>query len=749
MAPLRLGPESDKTITEPTVTEYQELKHYENEEQTRRLRWIDKLGRIAVVTLTLGTILVLVSLSLLAFLWFGNTSNSLWHHIMTKNWLPEAITIISEVIKAVVGFQIGLCSAMLAALLIERSEVLLPNAATISVLRSSTMGGGSILGLFWEGRQAWKNTLLWKSTLPILVAAFALIFTFSQAITVILVSDVGVRQIPGTTSSIATAFGLEYGFGANTYGLQANISSRGTTWGRKPQFYPTFAEHAEAPYVADGVSDTGMTLRAFLPFSAATDRQGISGYSGPTTVLDARVTCQVPQLTGESVTTDDNGIITLTGSFRPSKSTPRLGNLTVGWLTQGITTTAIYNEPMPFSCQVPSDSPPSQYSSQWRIGLCQLSEGGFAVGPNGTSAISGGLISEFADPSTYPTVQSSITAQENSTTIGTAYFFLNVTLGDTTNWRAVTQMTANPPNFSSHGEWLDLVYSDASLILSVTVCYSAFQTADIPVTISSTGNRTEPFPTYNLSTTLYHFDQVRKQLGQDRSTQSNQERGILNLANQRGNWLAQQGEFPPVEPYIRRAANLWGPDILGNTGNFSGVLYSSGQVCKYNSLLLNQITYLCPDVMHTWLFQEIVQKAGSVALGLQSMITVLAGLEYYDQLAQFDRLQPVDQTYFVTTNVAKSYLGFGIVVAVIALHLLLVTVLVVMFLDQTKYSMLGNTWQAISQAVTNETKEYLAVGSAMHDDQPKRRIKADGKGLRRVGVMPIPETGQIGLVAHS
>lgn len=91
-----------------------------------------------------------------------------------------------------------------------------------------------------------------------------------------------------------------------------------------------------------------------------------------------------------------------------------------------------------------------------------------------------------------------------------AYLLLNVTLGETRDWQAVTENGAAPPAFSERGEWVDLAYSNGALVLSVTLCYSAFNTADIPVHISSPQNRTEPGPTYDLDQGQFHFDDIRK-----------------------------------------------------------------------------------------------------------------------------------------------------------------------------------------------------------------------------------------------
>jgi hypothetical protein len=101
--------------------------------------------------------------------------------------------------------------------------------------------------------------------------------------------------------------------------LSINTVQSGTTWLRKPQLYPTFAEYWEPPYMVQGVSNAGLALRAFLFQAAATDRQSIQQYAGKTTILDARVTCQVPTLMGETVQANSDSLF-LNGSFAASEA---------------------------------------------------------------------------------------------------------------------------------------------------------------------------------------------------------------------------------------------------------------------------------------------------------------------------------------------------------------------------------------------------------------------------------------------
>ena len=705
--------------------------------ESEHLTWKQKTGIVAIYVLVVGNVVILLTIGLLAFLWFADIRNPTWHSLIVRNWLSRTIAIISEALKQAVGFQIGVCSAMLAALALERFEVRLEKAASVSMMRGSVLGSGAIFSLLRDQRKSWHIRGKLKTSLPILITIFALVYSFTQAVTIILVSDVGLQQLPGWPRTSLTPFGLTWNWNFTLSNRPStNTVQRSTTWLRKPQIYPTFAEYTEPPFVAKGVSDTGVTLRAFLPLAAATDRQDIHRYVGKSTVLDARVTCQVPNLQGEIIKSTTNNLY-VNGSFTASRSTPRLGNF-----TQIMTPALNYlsNISIPFSCVAPTTEAIVADSKQWRITICQLGEGG------GTSTYSGGLISEFRPLSWLPTPGSLFRIAKNSTEFGTAYLVLNVSLGSQQNWQAVTETGATPPSFSEHGEWRDLVYSGSSLVLSLTLCYSAFDTADIPVTIVSESNRTEPLPTYPLSDRRYRFDAVRKQLGQYRSRQTLAERGLLELQRQRSSWLAEGDETSPLDPVLRQFADMSGPDASGNHPNLTAIMWESSQCPSPSTFSYVVNPWICPDFMHVWLFQEIIQTGGSVAFGLQSLITVLASLAYYDQLAQFDKIENVEQTYFVTANTALRYRGFLAVAVVMAVHVILVTLVVLMFLRQTRYSMLGNTWQALAQVITDQMVDYVDMASGMSDEQVTKCMKERGEGAGRVGVDRVDDTGKIGLV---
>jgi hypothetical protein len=259
-----------------------------------------KYGKTAVTILLTGPLLILGSIGFLAFLWFANYNNPTWHAIMVHDWLTKAITICSEVIKQAINLQAGIASAMLAALALERFEVLLPSTASVAMMRSGT-GSGKVYSLAKKQLKNIKSAGWKHMALPALTTILAITLALTQIITIVLVSDASLSSIPGNSRTVQTAFGFAYSTPNYTSVPQAEVLLRGTSWIRKAFLYPTFAEYSEPPFVQDGVSDTGTTLRAFLPFQIAQDRQSVHEYTGRTTVLDSRVTCQVPFLQNETV----------------------------------------------------------------------------------------------------------------------------------------------------------------------------------------------------------------------------------------------------------------------------------------------------------------------------------------------------------------------------------------------------------------------------------------------------------------
>ena len=123
-------------------------------------------------------------------------------------------------------------------------------------------------------------------------------------------------------------------------------------------------------------------------------------------------------------------------------------------------------------------------------------------------------------------------------------------------------------------------------------------------------------------------------------------------------------------------------------------------------------------------------------------------MAYYDQLGQFDNRAPISQTQFVTADTPKGYRGFVAVATVLLVHLILMDIIVTMFMNGTRYSMLGNSWQSVSHTVTSETEAYLAIASMKVEDEIKSKMKDDGVQSLRIGIDQIDGSNRVGVVRY-
>ena len=122
----------------------------------------------------------------------------------------------------------------------------------------------------------------------------------------VLLSDLRLGQLPNLPVNRTATFDFVYtthgqalpnnvnrnyshGYYQYTRGVSYPIQPRVPTWSHNPPAFPAFAEYSEPIVSHAGVDDTGVLLRAFLPFPDAQSRETIRNYSGVAHVLDSRV----------------------------------------------------------------------------------------------------------------------------------------------------------------------------------------------------------------------------------------------------------------------------------------------------------------------------------------------------------------------------------------------------------------------------------------------------------------------------
>ncbi|KAJ9604271.1 hypothetical protein H2200_011105 [Cladophialophora chaetospira] len=737
-----------------------------------------KLGVLAACALGIGLACILASIGFLWFLWLAGDDNAIWRDILVRNWVTRAIALSSIVIRQAIAFQASVVTAMLAALALERMGVLLFNLASVSMTRNAN--GGPYLLFWWVWKAFVSHPKRWKiSWLPLLTTILVLTTTLIQLTSFSLLSDVALVTVRGNKGIKLLPTTFKYGENGTI-----PILTHGSTWSQPIQSYVSFAEyHEEAPSgLGDGIDDTGLTLRAFLPLADQQSRSMIASWEGIATVLDARVVCLRPQLIEPRVHYADEALA-ITGAFELNLSNPS----TLGFEYVPQVPGSLSKGPTSFGCILPlsaetntpnyhantADQAARSADLPWRLVICQPT--GFQ---SDTSYI---LQSQFSTSS-----QIVRTPQDANYAFGNAYLMVNVSSGLEKDWAGtISGEDANlgifrgdgtpPLAYSVHGhnnEWYDLLWSkDGLLNLSISVCYTAFDAADLYVRLESSTNHSDLSPEWNRSTQSFDYSAVRFQLGQELNgsvTYSDdlRSRNIMSLAK-RESWIPEPDYGDYVVPSNRVTQTSWITDYANMAGSLQSNAFDYGAGANYTSIMWqayampglwdSTISYSFADASLLGLVQEILQFGGSLAFVMQSIVTSLAELGYYQQLRQLNAESQVESSHYFLVSAPTRKRGIIAVTVVVAVHILTTLLLVLpVFLSLTSISALGNAWQALAQVHDDQKtkaileKAYLATdkqaekaayesGAASKEDLKKRR-----RAMKReiVGIKLSPDHSQ-------
>ncbi|ERF75021.1 hypothetical protein EPUS_08835 [Endocarpon pusillum Z07020] len=686
-----------------------------------------KLGLLSMVTLVIGTLVILASLLFVSFLWLSDVNNRTWQVVASRNWMTRCVSLTALALRTTISMQAMISTSMLAGLALERKSVLSMHLASTSAMRNINNGP---LYLAWcTSKALLKMEKPWKQIfLPsILILLFVTTF-LSQFTSTILLSDLSLTPVLGLPTS--TTLSSHFIYNTTDEYRPLNQITRGSSWLRLPAFYPAFAEYSNPETKQDpAVVDTGPILRAFLPLGEQQSRQEIGDYKGVATVLDSRVICVRPELENPKLQINSNGDSPISLALVSSISASSSAN--------GVLRDQSGIRKREYGCLV--DPPLIKTPDNGRgITLCQV------------MPIASDLPSQME---IYYGVASGLT-----------YLVLNATTSVRGKWWDLVfgsdLYEYSPVSNEINGEWIDLLFTDdGTMRISASLCYAASDTADLFIRAYSGMNRTEPLAEFDTNISKYRYDAVRNQLGQRKDGSWTHgmfsARGILQL-EPRPSWSpgthpedyvrpwrsvglsspyiswvnnAARFEYPSVADYD--PMNLWPPQVnytayLGTKN--SGVSVDDSPVSGHN------FSSIHPDPSFPALLQEILQHGGDIAHALSSLLTVLAASTYYDQLPQFNGQSEVEQTFFEPVLTPQTYRGYSFVMAVASTHLILLATILFQFLTGTKISSIGNAWQTFAQIKDPLTEELLDFNTLPSDEEVRRWMKrnADAKVSDRV-----------------
>jgi hypothetical protein len=153
------------------------------------------LGSYGIIILGISILGLLASASFISFLWCAGDNNYIWRLLALNEGMTKAVAISSMVFRTSIALQAGVATSMLSGLAIERSEILLPRLATVSMMRSSNSGP---IILAWLLRPRPRKFGGIRSLLvPGLATLLALTTLSSQFTSTALLSDISLGLVTG------------------------------------------------------------------------------------------------------------------------------------------------------------------------------------------------------------------------------------------------------------------------------------------------------------------------------------------------------------------------------------------------------------------------------------------------------------------------------------------------------------------------------------------------------------------------
>ncbi|KAH7082634.1 hypothetical protein BKA63DRAFT_501356 [Paraphoma chrysanthemicola] len=633
----------------------------------------EKLGAYNLAVLTLGTIAIALALGFLAFLWgsaaharhFG-TFPEVWYEIALADWMKSTVTLSSVLIRVATAAQLGVFAAIVAALILERVGVPTEDLPLISMIRCLNSGPHSLaLSIF---NSIFTGALLPYSALIIIAIlnAFALQFTST-----ILLQDFNDTSVVRPQQPAPIAFGItenaEFGSTANPYG--------GTDyWKNAPSSYPRFAEYKEAGSTGVNWLDTGKTYRGFLPFREAAARNDLRSYTGPMMISDVRVVCVKPTVSNISVDFRDPDVPTLLATYDWNNTHPDLRPAS-----------ADENDPNNINCTLPV---PDWFlgGQLWASSLCSMGS---------PARLLGGIRLDDTEPSK-PTGHTS------------AHLVFNVT-GKSDDWQVnLAEDTGLEVVQSTHPLWTTIARGNISL--DISMCFFNPQPADYNAS-ASTETAGQDFELgYSRTNGIYDTKTIREAFGATEKSRTPAERGLFQLHSV-SNWTAYQAQVV----YNKTSLDfLWDSiqrEAIGTETSFFNA-YAPPAHSMHRS--------------HAAIVQQILQTTRNPAAALQTLWTILLQMAYYDFLPEYDLRETAHYDMAVKVNVPVGFTAFGVVMGLLFVHCVLMVSAVALFLTRTEMSLLGNSWQVVSQVMSTDTANVVQHGATASDKEVKQSMKETG-----------------------
>ncbi|KAI0864886.1 hypothetical protein F4860DRAFT_382635 [Xylaria cubensis] len=663
-----------------------------------RLPLRQSLGILSCATIFGGSALTLLAVGFLLFLWAGggpvkggNEAQPAWRAIMLHGWATQSVTLTSLLIRFISGAQAGLCTSMVAALLLEKRGVPISKVVQLSVTRSVKAGPLEFLYAIIS-RRTRKTILKPEVLLLIILALTALAIQFSSTI---LISDFGttllVQHSNRTTINVALS--------PNGAGNIGSFVTLGNLDSSTVLFGEVDSQADSAPNQL-GVSDTGTKRRAFLPYQKE-ERVSLQYFSGAAFSLVSRSTCIRPSMTATMMFTSEHWL-SIVGTINYNQSLEDAGHNP----TQQCYTSSsgdFFCLPETFNCTLPVSTDPSPHPL-WPTAICHL-----PINPDMNSHTMPAW-DQHSSPFDF--------------TSGSWAHIVFATNFQKSYWDEIEQ--SGPITLGEHipyGEWVSNEVEPGKF-LNTTFCFSALNTTVSSVTMTGNINQTEPNLAWNSTTDSFEISALQTLFGADGMHETPSQRGILAITGKIQD-PAPLSAFN-VDPASVENATLASSITFGNGAAIgvwgNTVVGTSVGMCNHCVLFGGGVS---DDIAA--LFQYIINTTGRSAVAIDTYLTMLSRSWYYSLLPKFDVPGNVSAAFVAEVLLPLRWSGLTAVIVLVATNTVLMWIILVLYIQRTRFTLAGNYWHAVAQLVSKETIPLLEKSGEMEDEDVKERLDLESE----------------------
>lgn len=700
----------------PARSGYQEVPNKSLSRQNSLwARTVHKLGWFQLAVLVGGNLGLLAGLGTLRYLWpwpQRGESDKSWEAIVFSGWVLRVITLSSIVIRTSITMQATLFSMVMASVALQRSKVIMADAASMSIFRFTNSGPHNlIVPLFRTSRDS-------KSSLAVIVTALLSITTLaSQFTSTILLIDIGTKNLKTNPKNFSVSYGGDAGQSDEFF-----VGTTASTWDDRPSHFQAFAEKATENIRLNGHKNggalfaTGSSQRALIPLGRQ-DRLLVSDYEGPAAVIDSRVVCVSPYIMELTITRFlANSRILYSGSeyavlelnVHGVVSADSLNDYSDELSTLSFLTKSgdlINNLTITFDCRSPHQMPASNEPfPEWEVSLCQISPANFTSTDD----------TDFYDGM-----------------MDLGFVVMNMTGSDESWYNVTVNETAIGFGDESDGEWVKLSYPEPdsdpenSLEISLSLCFTAFRATNALITARADWNLSEPILAKSTNAPRYNTTSLRRHLGVSNDEVANLDhanRGILELVD-----VNHESVYNLSETEVYITESLIDPNL--NPDNTQLLYqYPTARMC----------IWCYPDIrVHEGfiaIFNDVLATTNHPALALQAPFTARA-LQIYDDRAPDFSLSEIARVSLVQPfQVPTLMKGFYIVCAVVSFHLVLMMYIIFLFFKIEGQTSLGQAWQTIGQIQGEELKEVIEVSKNSTDREVEKWLEGKGDHNTVVGI---------------